>query len=52
MKEKSIKNVAVLGSGAWGTVIASMLADANHNVKIYGVISSELISSISLLITP
>ena len=42
MKEKSIKNVAVLGSGAWGTVIASMLADANHNVKIYGVISSEI----------
>ena len=42
MKEKSTKNVAVLGSGAWGTVVASMLADANHNVKIYGVVSEEI----------
>ena len=38
METKSVKKIAVLGSGAWGTVIASMLADYNKNVQIYGVV--------------
>ena len=42
METKSVKKIAVLGSGAWGTVIASMLADDNKNVQIYGVVKEEI----------
>lgn len=31
-----MNNIAVLGSGSWGSVLASMLADNGNNVSIYG----------------
>ncbi len=37
MKELSEKKICVLGSGAWGTVIGSLLADNGKSVTIYGV---------------
>ena len=36
------KKVCVLGSGAWGTVIASMLSDKGASTKIYGVSKEEI----------
>ena len=39
---KSKKMVCVLGSGAWGTVIASMLANNGSSVNIYGINESEI----------
>ena len=36
------KRVCVLGSGAWGTVIASMLADKGNEVYIYGIVEEEI----------
>ena len=36
MKKQSEKKVCILGSGAWGTVIGSLLADGGREVVIYG----------------
>lgn len=37
-----MKKIGVIGSGAWGTVIASMLADNGHKVCIYGIDENEI----------
>ena len=36
------KNICVLGSGAWGSVLASLLADNGNEVTIYGVVREEI----------
>lgn len=36
------RKICVLGSGAWGSVLASMLADNGNNVTIYGVVKEEI----------
>ena len=36
------KRVCVLGSGAWGTVIAGVLADKGNEVYIYGIVEEEV----------
>lgn len=36
------KKICVLGSGAWGTAIAQLLAGNGHSVAIYGVQKSEI----------
>jgi glycerol-3-phosphate dehydrogenase (NAD(P)+) len=33
-----MKNISILGSGAWGTSIANLVAKNNHNVKIWSII--------------
>ena len=37
-----MKNICVLGSGAWGTAISCVLAENGHNVKIFGVNEKEI----------
>ncbi|MBI79091.1 MAG: glycerol-3-phosphate dehydrogenase [Gammaproteobacteria bacterium] len=37
------KNIAIIGSGAWGTALASHLAKLNHNVMIWGVDDKEIL---------
>lgn len=34
--------VCVLGSGAWGTVMASLLADKGNQVVVYGIVEQEI----------
>ncbi len=36
------RKICVLGSGAWGTVMASMLADKGNQVMIYGIVEQEV----------
>jgi len=31
------KNITIIGTGAYGTVLANVLADSNHNVIMYGI---------------
>ncbi len=42
MKKQDKMKVCVLGSGAWGSVIASLLADKGNSVTIYGVSKEEV----------
>ena len=35
-------NICVLGSGAWGTALADLLANNGHRVRIYGVCDEEI----------
>jgi glycerol-3-phosphate dehydrogenase (NAD(P)+) len=42
-----MKNVAVLGSGSWGTALAFHLANAGHNVRLWGR-NAELVSEMTL----
>ena len=42
MKKLSGKTVYVVGSGAWGTVIGSLLADNGHFVTLYGINKEEI----------
>ena len=37
-----MKKVCILGSGAWGTVIGSLLADKGNEVIVYGVVESQV----------
>ena len=37
-----MKKVCILGSGAWGTVIGSLLADKGNQVVVYGVVESQV----------
>jgi len=37
------KNIAIIGSGAWGTALASHLAKLNHNVMIWGIDNKEIL---------
>lgn len=37
-----MKNICVLGSGAWGTAISCVLAENGHSVKIYGIDPTEV----------
>jgi glycerol-3-phosphate dehydrogenase (NAD(P)+) len=43
-----MKNVAVLGSGSWGTALAFHLSSAGHNVRLWGR-NPELISEMMLI---
>ena len=42
-----MKNVAVLGAGSWGTALAFHLANAGHNVRLWGR-NAELVSEMTL----
>ncbi len=41
-ENQNSKRICVLGSGAWGTAIADLLASNGHSVIIYGINESEL----------
>lgn len=41
MKNK-VQQIAVLGSGAWGSALANVLADNGHEVTIYGINEKEI----------
>jgi len=32
-----MKNISILGSGAWGSSVANLIAKNNHNVKIWSI---------------
>ncbi len=42
MEKLSEKTVCVIGSGAWGTVVGSLLADNGHEVTLYGIKNDEI----------
>ena len=42
MEKLGEKTICVLGSGAWGTVVGSLLADNGHFVTIYGIKKEEI----------
>jgi glycerol-3-phosphate dehydrogenase (NAD(P)+) len=46
-----MKNVAVLGSGSWGTALAFHLSSAGHNVRLWGR-NPELISEMMRFTVP
>ena len=46
-RAKRMKNVAVLGTGSWGTALAFHLANAGHDVRLWGR-NPELISEMTL----
>lgn len=41
-ENQKFKKICVLGSGAWGTAIADLLAENGHSVIVYGINQSEL----------
>lgn len=38
----SIKKIGIIGSGAWGTAMASVLAENGHEVCVYGIDENEI----------
>jgi len=45
MENDNIKRIAVIGAGAWGTTLASLLADKGHDVLLW-VYEKELVDEI------
>lgn len=39
---KEQKNITIIGTGAYGTVLANVLTDNDHNVIMYGIDSKEV----------
>ena len=39
--KKYMKNIAIIGSGSWGTALAVYLANKGHNVKIWSYAKEE-----------
>lgn len=37
-----LKNVSIIGTGAYGTAIANVLADNDHSVTMYGIVEKEV----------
>lgn len=42
MMKREQKNITIIGTGAYGTVLANVLTDNDHNVIMYGIDSNEV----------
>lgn len=42
MMKKTQKNITIIGTGAYGTVLANVLTDNDHNVIMYGIDNKEV----------